>query len=501
MKKICLIFTLLGSILTNAQDFEEALKMEVRKAAEHIKEFVAIPNDANESSNVMRNITWLTKQFNSRGFNTTNIPTAGEPLFFAVKPMVEELPTVLFYMHFDGQPVDPSKWNQADPYKVVLKTEKNGEWVEEDWTKLNEAIDYDARLFGRSVSDDKGPIIMLLSALDLLKEENKKIPFNIKIILDGEEEKGSKPLPDAVKKNGELLAADFLIINDGPVHASEKPTLIYGCRGITTLEITTYGPVKPQHSGHYGNYAPNPGFQLAALLASMKDAEGRVLIEGYYKGITFDEETKNILEAVPDDEAAIQQRLGIKTPEKVGSNYQESLQYPSLNVRGMASGWVGSQARTIVPDKATAAIDIRLVPESDGNKLKTLVKKHIEKQGFKIVSKTPTKEERETYDKLVKVVENPVTQPFRTAIDNPYAVWAENVLATLHGKAPVKIRIMGGTVPTAAFINTLNIPAVVIPMVNPDNNQHSPNENLKVKQIAYGIQTFYALLSTPLTKL
>jgi acetylornithine deacetylase/succinyl-diaminopimelate desuccinylase-like protein len=496
MKKIILFFALFCCALVTAQNFDETLKMEVRKAAESIKEFVAIPNEAGDHSNTMRNINWLTKQFTSRGFNTAVIPTEGEPLFFAVRPMVEELPTVLFYMHFDGQPVDPLKWNQKDPYEVVLKKQQNGEWIEEDWTKLNEAIDFEARLFGRSVSDDKGPIVMLLSALDLLKKENKKVSFNIKIILDGEEEKGSKPLPEAVKKNGELLAADFLIINDGPVHLSEKSTLIYGCRGITTLDITTFGPVAPQHSGHYGNYAPNPGFQLAQLLASMKDVDGKVLIDGYYKGIVLDEETRKILESVPDDKEAINKRLSIKSPEKVGANYQESLQYPSLNIRGLSSGWVGKQARTIVPNKATAAIDIRLVPESDGEALKTMIKKHIEKQGFYITQKEPTSEERLKYDRIAMVEENSITPPFRTEMDNPYAVWAESVLTRVHNETPVKIRIMGGTVPTAAFINTLNIPAVIIPMVNPDNNQHSPNENLKVRQIAYGIKTFYGLLSS-----
>ncbi|XLS28276.1 M20/M25/M40 family metallo-hydrolase [Flavobacteriaceae bacterium M23B6Z8] len=501
MKKICTLLLLWISTMLTAQDFDEKLKMQVRKTAEKIKEFVAIPNDANDRGDIMRNINWLTKEFTSRGFNTAVVPTDGEPLFFAVRPMIEELPTILFYMHFDGQPVDPSKWDQKSPYEVVLKKEENGKWIEKDWTELNENIDYEARLFGRSVSDDKGPIVMLLAALDLLKQENKSIPYNIKVILDGEEEKGSKPLPAAVKKNEELLAADFLIINDGPVHPSEKATLVYGCRGITTLDITTFGPIAPQHSGHYGNYAPNPGFQLAQLLASMKDSEGRVLIDGYYDGIVLNEPIKEVLKNVPDDEKAIQQRLAFKTPEKVGANYQESLQFPSLNIRGLSSGWVGDQARTIVPDKATAAIDIRLVPESDGNRLKSLVKEHIKKQGFYLTQETPTAEERTKYDRIVMVKENPVTPPFRTNMENPYATWAENILSDVHKESPVKIRIMGGTVPTAAFINTLNIPAVIIPMVNPDNNQHSPNENLKIKQIAYGIHTFYALLSTPLTKI
>jgi len=490
--------TLLTCVWLSGQEQEKNIKMEVRKAAENLKQLVAIPNDASEHSDIMRNITWLTKAFNDRGFNSAVLETAGEPLFFAVRPMIEEVPTILLYMHLDGQPVDPSKWDQDNPYEVVLKKAQGDEWVPLAWSDLDEEVNYEHRLFGRSVADDKGPIVMLLSALDLLEAENKQIPFNIKVVLDGEEEKGSKPLPDAVKQYRELFASDFLVITDGPVHTSEKPTLVFGCRGITTVNITTYGASKPQHSGHYGNYAPNPGFQLSQLLASMKDKEGRVLIDGYYDGIQLDATIKEVLEGVPDNPDMIHKKLAIKTPEKVGNSYQESLQYPSLNVRGLSSGWTGTQARTIVPDKATAAIDIRLVPESDGIRLKKLVKKHIEDQGYFITDKEPTLEERMQHSKIVTFSEGAVTLPFRTALDNPYALWIEKILEKAHNEKPVKIRIMGGTVPVAAFINELNIPAVVVPMVNPDNNQHSPNENLKIGYLDYGIKTFYHILQTPL---
>ena len=497
MSKKLAYFLFFISPIIFSQDFDFDLKTEVRETIEGLKAFTAIPNNSLEHSDIMRNISWLTDRFTERGFNTATIDTKGEPLFFAVTPMVEERPTVLFYMHFDGQPVDPSKWDQNDPYEVVLKEKQDGEWKEVGWEKLDEGMNYDLRLFGRSVSDDRGPIVMLLSALDLIKKQKKQLPYNIKIILDSEEERGSKPLPEAVKKNRELLASDFLIITDGPLHPSEKPTLVFGCRGITTVNLTTYGPVKPQHSGHYGNYAPNPGFQLSQLLASMKDKEGRVLIKGYYDGIVLDDDTKKVLNSVPDDEEAIKKRLSFKTAEKVGGNYQEALQYPSLNVRGLSSGWTGAQARTIVPDKATAAIDMRLVPESDGAKLKELLKKHIEAEGFYVTDKTPTAQERATYNKIVTFESGSVTAAFRTDLNNPYAKWVENILADTFQEDVVKIRIMGGTVPTSAFINELNIPAVIVPMVNPDNNQHSPNENLSLKHIEYGIKTFYNILSTP----
>ncbi len=499
MKNLACLLLILTFTNSFAQDSIQ-LKSQVRHSIDELRDFVSIPNDALDHADINRNLTWLTKKFTERGFNSSVLPTEGESLFFAALPMDDAKPTILFYMHLDGQSVDPSKWSQPDPYETVLKSKAGDGWKTEKFEDLNDDINYDWRLFGRSTSDDKGPIVMFLNAIDLLKKDNVEIPFNIKVILDSEEEKSSKPLPKAVKQYRELLEADFLVINDGPVHVSEKPTVIYGCRGITSLSLTTYGPIKPQHSGHYGNYAPNPGFQLAQVLAGMKDADGKVLIKGYYDGIAIDGAAMNILKSVPDDAEVINSNLAIKTPDKVGSFYQESLQYPSLNIRGLGSGWIGEKARTIVPATATAEIDLRLVPESDGNRLKDLVKDHIKKQGFYILDSVPTKAQRLAHDKIITIMEGTVTDAFRTDLTNPYGNFLVKTLNEKFGEDVVQIRIMGGTVPIAPFINELKIPAFIVPMVNPDNNQHSPNENLKIGQIAYGIQAFYGILSTEFSK-
>jgi acetylornithine deacetylase/succinyl-diaminopimelate desuccinylase-like protein len=495
MKFKYLLLIVLTAAMGHTQDNAE-FNSYIRHGIAELREFIAIPNDALEHADINRNLTWLEKKFNARGFNSSILPTEGESLFFAALPMEDKKPTILFYMHLDGQSVDPSKWDQPNPYEVVLKSKEGNSWKKEKFESLNENLNYDWRLFGRSTSDDKGPIVMFLNAIDMLQKNNVDIPFNIKVILDSEEEKGSKPLPKAVKEYSELLEADFLIITDGPVHASEKPTVVYGCRGITTMTFTTHGPVKPQHSGHYGNYAPNPGFLLAEVLASMKDAEGKVTINGYYDGIIIDNSTMDILKSVPDDTESINSNLAIKTAEQVGGFYQESLQYPSLNIRGLGSGWVGEKARTIVPESATAELDLRLVPESDGARLKSLVKKHIEQQGFHIMDRTPTREERMKYDKIMTITERPVTDAFRTDLTNSYGDFLVNTLKSAMNQEVVQIRIMGGTVPIAPFINELKIPAFIVPMVNPDNNQHSPNENLKIGQIAYGIKVFHAILSS-----
>jgi acetylornithine deacetylase/succinyl-diaminopimelate desuccinylase-like protein len=491
MKKLAILYLLLCTSFVYAQNVESKLN----PALEELKDFIAIPNDALVAEDILKNIDWLDQKFKQRGFKTQVLETEGQPLFFAESSKVKNAKTLLFYMHLDGQSVDNSKWDQEDPYKAVLKAKDGNDWKTLDWQELENKIDEDWRIFGRSTSDDKGPIVMFLQAIDLLKENNKSMPFNVKIILDSEEEKSSKPLPKAVKKYRDILAADYLIINDGPLHVSDNPTMVFGCRGITTINLTTYGPIKPQHSGHYGNYAPNPGFRLAKLLSTFKDEQGKVLIEGYYDGITIDKPTAAILKSVPDDQEQILANLAIKTPESVGSFYQEALQYPSLNIRGLSSGWTGKKARTIVPESATAAIDIRLVPESDGTRLKELIKDHIKAQGYYITDTEPTLEERMQHDKIITFQSGSVTNPFRTAMNIPFANWLEK---TLNDEQIVKIRIMGGTVPIASFINELNIPAIIVPMVNPDNNQHSPNENLKIKNITYGIKTFYKILSAKL---
>ncbi len=499
MKKLLTLTFLLLLFTAHSQD-SILIKSKVASAIGELREFVAIPNDALNADDIDSNLFWLRKKFTERGFNSTILETKGLPLFFAALPMDDNKPTILFYMHLDGQSVDATKWDQPDPYKVVLKSKTEDDWKTESFSELNDDINYDWRLFGRSTSDDKGPIIMFLNAIDALKKDAIDIPFNVKVILDSEEEKSSAPLPQAVRTYKDLLKADFLVINDGPVHVSGKPTIVYGCRGITTLSITTHGPIKPQHSGHYGNYAPNPGFQLAQLLATMKDTNGKVLIKGYYDGISLDDATLAILKSVPDNTDVINSNLAISNPEKVGGFYQEALQYPSLNIRGLGSGWVGEKARTIVPATATAELDLRLVPESDGTKLKNLVKEHIKNQGFHVMSTEPTLEDRLKFDKIVTINEGSVTDAFRTDLNNPFGNNIVKTMESKFGEKPVQIRIMGGTVPISPFINELKIPAFIVPMVNPDNNQHSPNENLKIGQIAYGIKLFYALLSPSKTE-
>jgi len=496
---LALLLSISTSIYTQNVDkavINEWVQPHLQKSFSELKTFLSIPNDSHFENQILENLKWLEEAFAKRNFKTVVLKSKGNPSLFAEKAIDPNLKTVLFYMHFDGQPVDSSKWLQPNPYTPVLKQKNQaGDWDIVDWNLLQNAPDEELRFFCRSSSDDKSPINMLLSAIDILNANNYKPNFNIKVILDSEEELGSPNLPEIVDNYSELLAADMMLILDGPRHISNKPSIFFGCRGLASIDITVFGPKNAQHSGHYGNYVPNPALNLAKLLASMKDDEGRIIIPGFYDGIKMDKKTLDILAQVPDDLAEINQNLGIAIPDKVGADYQQSLQYPSLNIRGMSSGWVGSEARTIVPSTATAAIDIRLVVESDPERLINLVKKHIEGQGFYVIDHLPNDQERAKYPKIAMFNGSFENLAFRTEFDSEIGKWVNRSLIKAFEEQPVRVRTSGGTVPVSAFISKLGIEAVILPMVNLDNNQHGPNENLRLGNYIDGIKTIVALLT------
>lgn len=466
---------------------------------ELLREFLGIPNDAHFPEHVQRNLEWVEPAFRTRNFKTTVLETGGPPLLLAERPVERASRTVLVYLQIDGQPVDPTKWAQADPYKPVLKERRGPEWHEIPWDRLKGEVDPDWRVFARSASDAKGPVIMFLAALDALDREGLRQTFNLKVIMDFEEELGSPHLPAAVDRHKALLAADMLIIFDGPMHASNRPTLDFGARGIATITLTVHGPRVAQHSGHYGNYAPNPALRLAQLIASMKDSDGRVTIPGFYDGVVLDAETRALLAQTPDDEEQIRRTIGIAETDKVGSTYQESIQYPSLNVRGMSSGWVGEQVRTIIPPTATAEIDVRLVPESDAERLIGLIRKHVESQGYYLIGeRAPTDDERMRHPRIASFTHAVSYGAFRTPYDSEVGRWLTAAMIRAFGEPPVRIRMAGGSIPISPFVVKLGLPAVTVPTVNRDNNQHSPNENLRLGNYVDGVRTLLSILTQPL---
>lgn len=463
-----------------------------------LRAFLSLPNDAHFPEHVEQNVVYMERAFQDRGFTTIRLETGGPPLLLAEQLLPNPKRTVLVYLQIDGQPVDSTKWFQESPYKPVLKRRTaGGNWQEIPWASLEGEIDPEWRIFARSASDAKGPVMMFLTALDIARQEGLMREYNLKVIMDFEEEMGSPHLSAAVDKYRDRLAADMLLIFDGPRHVSNRPTLTFGARGIATITLTVYGPYVSQHSGHYGNFVPNPAMRLARLLASMEDDSGRVVIPGFYDGISIDDATREVLAQVPDDETEIMQALGIAEKDRVAPTLQEALQYPSLNIRGMASGWIGEKVRTIIPATATAEIDLRLVPESDAERLIGLIRDHIRAHGYRLLDREPAEAERLQYPRLATFTSRISYQAFRTPYDAEVAIWLTRALRRAFGQEPIRKRMSGGSIPISPFVTTLGIPAVTVPVVNPDNNQHSPNENLRLGNYFEGIRTFLAILSQP----
>ncbi|MGA7990831.1 MAG: M20/M25/M40 family metallo-hydrolase [Thermoanaerobaculia bacterium] len=464
-------------------------------------ELLALPNDSIKAEDVRKNAVWLEAAFGRRGFATRLLENGGRPLVFAEYGRARgKEETVLFYLHFDGQPVVPSQWAQKDPFQPVVKRRgADGKWSEVDRGELaRRDFDPDLRVFARSSSDDKGPIAMFLAVFDLLRARKIDPAVHVKVLLDSEEEVNSPGMAAAVAANAALLSTGAVVLVDGPSHASGRPTIVFGNRGLVTATLTVYGPRGPLHSGHFGNWVPNPAMRLAQLLASMKDDGGRATIPGWYARTALTEADRKVLADVPDDEAALKNRTGIAQPEKVGATYQESLQYPSLNVRGLASASVGDKAANVVPRDAVAELDLRTTVESDPAYLLDLMKKHVEAQGWHLVEKDPTDEERARWPKLARLSPHLPAEAARQPIDSPVGRWASSAIAGAWPATPlVRIRMMGGTLPTHEIVGPLKAPFVLVSVVNADNNQHAYDENLRIGNYLSGMRTLVALLTAP----
>lgn len=486
-----------ASDLTGAQ-IEALTDKHIGASYPILRELLSIPSDAHFPEHVKQNVDWMTDAFQRRHFTTTVLETGGPPLLLAERKKEGASKTVLIYLQIDGQPVDPSKWDQENPYVPVLKEKSASGWNQITWDNLTNGFDPDWHVFARAASDAKGPVAMFLTALDIQEREGLEQTHNIKVVMDFEEELGSPHLPAAVEKYKDALSADMLLIYDGPRHTSNKPTLYFGARGIATITLKVFGPRRPQHSGSYGNYAPNPAIRLSQVLGSMEDTEGKVIIPGFYDGVDLSPDVREEINKVPDDEPAILRTMGVKAPEKVAGTYQEAIQFPSLSILGIQSGWVGKQRRTIIPDMAIAELDIRLVPESNAKRLIKLVKQHVVNQGFHLIEgDEPTEQERQEHERLASFTSEVSYQAFRTPMNSAAGDWVAAALTRAFGEPPVKIRIGGGSIPISPFVTSLGIPAITVPSVYPHNNQHSPNENLRLGNYRDGIRGYLAILTEP----
>jgi acetylornithine deacetylase/succinyl-diaminopimelate desuccinylase-like protein len=460
-------------------------------------ELLSIPNVASDSVNIEHNASVLIEMMTRRGIQAMRLPGNNSPpaVFGELKTPGATL-TIGFYAHYDGQPVDPSQWS-SEPFKPILRdksTELGGQVI--PFPKNGDKFDPEWRLYARSASDDKAPIIAMLAAIDALKASNTRLGVNLKFLFDGEEEAGSPHLGDIVTRNANRLGADVWICADGPVHQSRSQQLYFGVRGIVKVDLTIYGANRALHSGHYGNWSPNPAMRLAKLLASMKDDSGRVLIDGFYDGnVPLGEDEKRALREMPATDAELMREYGLAGTDGSGRTLAELINEPSLNIDGLKSEDVGRQSRTIIPAEAAATIDLRLVKGIEPRQQVDRLIAHIRKQGYLVVTKDPSPEERLKHALIARVVSEEGYPAVRTSMSLPIVKKVIGAVEQATGKKPVMLPTMGGSGPLWAIDVATKAPQVGVPIVNHDNNQHSSNENLRIQNLWDGIEIFAALMT------
>ena len=464
-------------------------------------ELLAIPNVPNHPGapdGLARNADEIARRLERRGIRTRRLEMPGAPpAIYGERPTPGATTTVVFYAHYDGQPVDPARWTNGDPFRPYLTDRALADGGKPiPFPAEGAAFDPESRLYARSAGDDKAPVAALLAALDALDEAGIRPTVNLKFFFEGEEELGSPHLAQVLAANRELLAADLWIFCDGPVHQSRRPQIVFGVRGIASFDLTVYGPRRELHSGHYGNWAPNPAFELARLLSSMKDADGRVVIADFERGMEPLQalEIEALREAPPVD-ADLRRELWLGRTDRSPERLEEAILHPSLNVRGLASAAVGDGARNVVPDRATAAIDIRLVKGLDPDAMIDRVVAHVRSQGFFVTDREPTAEERTAHPRVARVLrEEGGYRAIRARMDLPAARRVVAALEAAHGPI-VRLPSLGGSLPLAAFDDVLGVPLLIVPIANHDDNQHTHDENLRIQNLWDGIETFAALFT------
>ena len=479
---------------------------EYRRANEHriLREFVgllSLPNVASDAEGIRRNAARLAEMMTARGLKPRLLEAATPdtpPAVYGEWTTPGATTTVVFYAHYDGQPTDPRKWTGTRPWEPALRSapfEKGGTLL--PMPVGGEAINPEWRLYARSSSDDKAGVISILTAFDALRAKNVRPTVNLKFFFEGEEEAGSPHLVEILSRHKGLLAADAWVICDGPVHQSGRKQVVFGVRGDTNVEVTVYGPKRPLHSGHYGNWAPNPAMLLARLLASMKDGRGRVTVRGWYDDVEpLGEAERRAFADAPAYDKELMKELGINRPEGGGRPLLELINEPSLNVNGLSSAETGALARNVIPVTAVAALDLRLVLGNDHRRQVERLVAHIRAEGFHVTEREPTDEERLAHPLVAKVRVSPGGyNAERTRMDLPVSRAVVAAVQTTSAQPVVLMPTLGGSLPLSLIRETLGAPTITVPVANYDNNQHAENENIRLQNLWDGIETYAALMT------
>lgn len=384
------------------------------------------------------------------GLTAQVMATPGRPAVVGRRQGPAGTPTVLIYGHYDVQPPGPRELWLTDPYTPTIR---------------------DGRIWCRGSADNKGQHYAHLQALRLMLERDGAYPCSVIVLLDGEEESGSPNLPDLIRQHRDALACDLVIWSDGPVHESGNWCVVHGVRGLLGVRITARGPIRALHSGHFGNVAPNPASILVDALASLRNADGSVAIDGFYDDVEpLPDEDAAAFDQLPIDLDAVLAEIGLETMDPAYGNltyFERLAAIPSLTINGIQTGDLN---RTIIPHEATASLDVRLVAGQTPERAFAAIESHLKRHA-----------------PLVTATMADAVPPSRVPLNNPYTPTLARAIADITGESPLLVPAYGGTLPDYVWTQLLGVPSLGIPFANTDEANHGPNENLEVQRYLTGI--------------
>jgi acetylornithine deacetylase/succinyl-diaminopimelate desuccinylase-like protein len=426
---------------------------------EELKALLAIPSISalpEHAGDVRRCAEWCGEEMRRIGLqNVRLIETPGNPVVYGDWLGAPGAPTILFYGHYDVQPVDPLGLWESPPFEGTVR---------------------DGEIYARGAADDKGQVFMHMKAVEAHLKQAGRLPLNIKFILEGEEEVGSEHLDDFIKSHQDDLKADVVVISDSAMFARGVPSICYGLRGLVYFQIDLRGSSTDLHSGSFGGAVANPAFVLCQMIAQMKDRSGRVKIPGFYGAVKpLQEEERQAWASLPYNEKKYRKDFGI--PKLAGETGFTTLERtwarPTLEVNGLLSGFTGEGAKTVLPAVAMAKISMRLVPDQDPNTIAELFHAYVLQLAPKTVE--------------VKVTRMHGGKPWMTSFDNAFVQAAGRAIEKGFGRTPIFTR-EGGSIPVVStFQEVLGLPSVLFGVGLPDENAHAPNERLDLTNFHNGV--------------
>ena len=441
-----------------------------------LMQLIAVPNVAADRANIAKNAGLLTSMFERRGFQVTRWDTKGSPILFAQRNAANPRGSVVFYFHYDGQASDPAEWTRGAPYSPAAFLGDRAIAI----TPQSSAVDPEVRIDG-------------------LLATKAVIPWTIRVVLDGEEEAGSRNFDGTMQQHAADVKSDLAVIVDSPRHPSGLPTVYYGSRGGASATIRVFGAVGDLHSGNYGNFVTDPGMALAKLIATMKDANGNVAIKGFYDDVApLTATERRAIDEIPNIDQKLLEEFGLARQEHPESRIELQHNRPTLSILGLESGNVYTGTRSAIPASASARIEMRLVSGLNAARQVDLLIAHIREQGFHVTDKEPDMAARRKYPLIAQVTRGggggfPVA---KTSMDNPVTAKAADAIRALNQRL-VQMPTIGGSLPFATFSDTLALPTIGLAVVNFDNNQHAANENIRVGHFWEAIEIFAALATMP----